>query len=103
MAHIHSPIFLAFIYIPIDFRLKQQTEVIVCSSIHITHVYHTRFQRFHTNWNCKGVKLPSSCVVPGSRSVHTFGCWFCKLQRGAEEVDHFRLPGPPGLSTMPGW
>ena len=26
--------------------------------------------------NYKGVELPSGCVVPGSRSIHTFGCCF---------------------------
>ena len=59
------------------------------------HVYHTCFtvHIYHTcstvhvlpymfsetsdrNWNCKGVKLPSGCVVPGSWSFHTFGCCF---------------------------
>ena len=55
--------------------------------------------------NYKGVKLPSGCVVPRSRSIHTFGCCFvnCRGGGGAEEVHHFRLPGPPGLSTIPGW
>ena len=55
------------------------------------------------NSNCKGVKLPSGCVVPRSRSFHTFGCCFVNCRGGADEVDHFRLSGPPGLSTMPGW
>ena len=53
--------------------------------------------------NYKSVKLPSGCVVPGSRSVNMFGCCFVNCRGGADEVDHFRLSGPPGLSTMPGW
>ena len=55
------------------------------------------------SYNYKEVKLPSGCVVPGSRSIHTFHCCFVNCRGGAEEVDQFRLPGPPGLSTMPGW
>ena len=34
------------------------------------------------NWNYKGVKLPSGCVVPGSWSVHTFGCCFVNWRGG---------------------
>ena len=34
------------------------------------------------NCNCKGVKLPSGCVVPGSRSSHTFGCCFVNCRGG---------------------
>ena len=59
-----------------------------CSTVHVLHAllhtfYRTCFQR---SW-----------------SVHTFGCCFVNWRGGADEVDHFRLPGPPGLSTMPGW
>ena len=31
---------------------------------------------------CKWVKLPAGCVVPGSRSVHTFGCCFVNCNGG---------------------
>ena len=34
------------------------------------------------NCNYKGVKLPSGCVVPGSRSFHTFGCCFVNWRGG---------------------
>ena len=34
------------------------------------------------NWNYKGVKLPSGCVVPGSWSFHTFGCCFVNWRGG---------------------
>ena len=55
--------------------------------------YRTRFYMFHVlsytfseiadrNWNYKGVKLPSGCVVPGSWSVHTFGCCFVNWRGG---------------------
>ena len=45
-----------------------------CSTIHV--LPYTFSEMAYRNWNCKGVKLPSGCVVPGSRSFHTFGCCF---------------------------
>ena len=78
-------------------------------SVHVLHVFSVHVSPYTfseiSDWNCnsKGVKLPSGCVVLGSRSFTHFWLLFCELQRGADEVDHFRLSGPPGLSTMPGW
>ena len=31
---------------------------------------------------CEGMKLPSGCVVLGSRSIHTFGCCFVNCRGG---------------------
>ena len=75
---------------------------VLCSCM-FTVLPYTFSQVSDRSCNYKGVELPSGCVVPGSRSIHTFGCCFVNCREGAEEVDHFRLPGPPGLSTMPGW
>ena len=44
---------------------------------HFLHVLSYTFSEIvDRNWNYKGVKLPSGCVVPGSMSFHTFGCCF---------------------------
>ena len=45
-----------------------------CSTIHV--LPYTFSEIADRNWNFKGVKLPSGCVVPGSWSFHTFGCFF---------------------------
>ena len=45
-----------------------------CCTIHILPYMFSEIA--DRNWNSKGVKLPSGCVVPGSWSVHTFGCCF---------------------------
>ena len=70
------------------------------STIHILHVVAYTFSEIaDRNWNY----IPSGYVVPGSRSFHTFGCCFVNWRGGADEMDHFRLSGPPGFSIMPGW
>ena len=51
-----------------------------CSTIHI--LPYTFSETADRNWNCKGVKLPSGCVVPGSWSFHTFGCCFVNWRGG---------------------
>ena len=51
-----------------------------CSTIHIVPYMFSEIA--DRNWNCKGVKLPSGCVVPGSRSFHTFGCCFVNWRGG---------------------
>ena len=51
-----------------------------CSTIHVLPYMFSEIA--DRNWNCKGVKLPSGCVVPGSRSVHTFGCCFVNWKGG---------------------
>ena len=43
---------------------------------------HTFSQVSDRSCNYKGVKLPSGCVVPGSRSIHTFGCCFVNCRGG---------------------
>ena len=55
-------------------------------------VYHTRYYHIRLPYtfseisdrscNYKGVELPSGCVVPGSRSIHTFGCCFVNCRGG---------------------
>ena len=50
---------------------------------HFLHVLPYTFSEIaDRNWNCKGVKLPSGCVVPGSWSFHTFGCCFVNWRGG---------------------
>ena len=51
-----------------------------CSTIYV--LPYTFSEIAHRSWNCKGVKLPSGCGVPGSRSFHTFGCCFANWRRG---------------------
>ena len=47
-----------------------------------THLPYTFSETADRIWNCKGVKLPSGCVVPGSWSFHTFGCCFVNWRGG---------------------
>ena len=51
-----------------------------CSTVHV--LPYTFSEIADRSWNCKGVKLHSGCVVPGSRSFHTFGCCFANCRGG---------------------
>ena len=51
----------------------------ICSTVHV--LLYTFSEIADRNCNYEGVKLPSGCVVPGSWSVHTFGCCFANHAR----------------------
>ena len=51
-----------------------------CSTVHVLPYKFSEIA--DRSWNCKGVKLPSGCVVPASRSFHTFGCCFVNWRGG---------------------
>ena len=77
-------------------------------TIHILHAlpytfYRTCFQRLQIGiGTLRGSNYPLAVLCQILVCSH-FWLLFCELKRGADEVDHFRLSGPPGLSTMPGW
>ena len=60
--------------------LEQQTVAILCSPVHV--LPYTFPEISDRRCNYKEVKLPSGCVVPGSRSIHTFGCCFINCRGG---------------------
>ena len=51
-------------------------------TVYHTHLLYMFSEVSDRSCNYKGVKLPSGCVVPGSRSIHTFGCCFVNCRGG---------------------
>ena len=69
--HIYHAHFLPYMFYHTHFT---------CSTIHV--LQYTFSEIPYRNWNYKGVKLPSGCVVPGSWSFHTFRCCFVNWRWG---------------------
>ena len=66
--------------------------------------YYTRFQRLQTGiGTVRGSNYPLAVLCQDLGLFILLAAVLWIEEGGADEVDHFRLSGLPGLSTMPGW